>query len=86
LVVFLVSNGTHRRSAKKRAATARDVGEEELDDAGQKRLRRPFSTTSRRPFVQQRPNAAAPPASRSSPAVLATTNESELRGERLSKR
>jgi hypothetical protein len=32
LVVFLVSNGTHRRSAKKRAAMECNVEDEELDD------------------------------------------------------
>jgi hypothetical protein len=38
---------------------ARDAGEEELDGAGQKRVRRLFSSTSRRPFLQQRPDTVA---------------------------
>jgi hypothetical protein len=63
---------------------ARRVGEEELDGAGRKRLRRPFSSTSRRPLAQRRPNAMAPPASSSSPAELATANESELEEEKMS--
>jgi hypothetical protein len=77
---------THRRSAGKRAATARDVGEEELDGAGRKRVRRFSSSTSHRPFLQRRPDAVAPTASRSSPALLATTNEREQREERMSGR
>jgi hypothetical protein len=53
--------------------TARDVGEEELDGVGQKRF-------------QRWPNAVAPTTSRSSPAVLATTNERERREARMSGR
>jgi hypothetical protein len=63
---------------------ARGVGEAELDDAGRKRFLRHSSSTSRRPFAQRRPNAVAPPASRSSPASMATTNESELGEEKMS--
>jgi hypothetical protein len=59
---------------------------EELDGAGRKRFRRLFSSTSRRPFFQRWPNAVAPTASRSSPVVLATTNERERREERMSGR
>jgi hypothetical protein len=72
--------GAHRHVVEKRSATARDVGEEELDGAGRKRFRRHSSSTSRRPFVQRRPNAVAPPTSRSSPASMATANERELGG------
>jgi hypothetical protein len=64
--------------------TAGDVGEAELDGVGWKRLRRPFSSTFRRPLAQRRPNAVAPPASSSSPAELATANESEPEEEELS--
>jgi hypothetical protein len=46
--------------AEKRAATARDVGEGELDGARQKRVRRLVSSTSRHPFLQRRPDAGAP--------------------------
>jgi hypothetical protein len=35
----------------------------------QKRLRRLFSSTSRRPFLQRRPDAVAPPALQTSPVV-----------------
>jgi hypothetical protein len=65
---------------------ARDIGEGELDGAGRKRFRLFFSSTSHRPFLQRRPDAVVPPASRSSPALLATANESEQRRERLSGR
>jgi hypothetical protein len=42
------------------AATARDVGEGELDGMGQNRVRRLGSSTYRRPFLQQRPDVVAP--------------------------
>jgi hypothetical protein len=46
--------------AEKRAATARDVGEGEIDGAGQNRVRWLDSSTSRRPFLQRWPDAVAP--------------------------
>jgi hypothetical protein len=42
-----------------RAATASSVGEEGLDAAEQKRVQRLGSSTSRRPFLQRRPDAVA---------------------------
>jgi hypothetical protein len=65
-------------------ATARRVVEAGLDGEGRKRLRRHSSSSSRRPFVQRRPNAAALPAPSSSPALQATLNESERGEEGLS--
>jgi hypothetical protein len=64
--------------------TARRVGEAGLYGEGRKRLRWHSSSSSRRLFVQRRPNAAALPASSSSPAELATSNESERGEERVS--
>jgi hypothetical protein len=43
-----------------RAVTASGVGEEELEDMDQKRVWQLGSSTSRRPFLQRRPNAVAP--------------------------
>jgi hypothetical protein len=79
-----VREGAHQRAERKTTATARDVGEAELNGVGWKRLRRPFSSTSRRLLVQRRLNVAAPPASSSSPAELATANEKEREEEKMS--
>jgi hypothetical protein len=82
--VFTARAGAHLRTARKMTVTARYVGEAGLDGEGQKRLRRHSSSSSRRPFVQRRPNAAALPASSSSPAELAMSNESEQGEEGVS--
>jgi hypothetical protein len=74
----------HLRAEKKTTVTAARVEEAELDGDGRKRLRRCSSSNSRRRLIQWRPNAAALPASSTSPAGLATSNESERRDERLS--
>jgi hypothetical protein len=78
--VFVGEEGAHLRAEKKTTATAAHVEEAELDDDGRKRLRRDSFTNSRRPLAQRRSNAVAPSASSTSPAGLATSNESE-RGE-----
>jgi hypothetical protein len=68
-------------------STARLDGEEAgLDGDERKRLRRDSFTNSRRQLAPQRPNAAAPSASSTSPTGLATSNESEREGEKLSGR
>jgi hypothetical protein len=82
--VFVGEEGAHLHAEKKTTATAACVEEAELDGDRQKGLRRVSSTNSRRSLVQRRPNAAAPSASSTSPAGLATSNESERREERLS--
>jgi hypothetical protein len=84
--VFDGEGGAHLRAEKKMTATAASVEEAELDGDERKRLRRVSSTNSRRPLVQRRPNAAAPSASSTLPARLATSNESEREGEKLSGR
>jgi hypothetical protein len=84
--VFDGEGGAHLRAAKKTTATAASVEEAELDNDGRKRLRRDSSTNSRRPLAPQMPNAAAPSASSTSLAKLATSNESEREGEKLSGR
>jgi hypothetical protein len=78
--------GAHLCAEKKTTATAARVEEAELDGEGRERLRRYSSSNSRRCLVQRRPNAAALPASSSSPAEVATSNESEWGEERLSGR
>jgi hypothetical protein len=69
---------------KKTTATAACVEEAELNGNGRKRLRQHSSSSSRRPFVQRRPNAAARLASSTSPAVQASSNESERGEEKMS--
>jgi hypothetical protein len=78
--VFNGEGGAHLRAAKKMTATAASVEEAELDGDGRKRLRRDSSTNSWCPLAPRMPNAAAPSASSISPAVQASSNESE-RGE-----
>jgi hypothetical protein len=78
--VFLGEEEAHLRAVKKTTATAACVEEAELDGNGRKRLRQHSSSSSRRPFVQRRPNAAARLASSTSPAMQAFSHESE-RGE-----
>jgi hypothetical protein len=78
--VFDGEGGAHQRAVEKTTATAASVEEAELDGDGRKRLRRGSSTNSRRLLAPRRSNAAAPSASSTSPAGMATTNESE-RGE-----
>jgi hypothetical protein len=78
-VVFDGEGGAHLCAEKKMTATAVRVEEAELDGEGQKRLRRCSSSNSRRQLAPRRPNAA-PSASSTSPAELATSNKSE-RGE-----
>jgi hypothetical protein len=82
--VFDGEGGAHLRAEKKTTATAARVEEAELDGEGRKRLRRCSSSNSRRPLAQLRPNAAAPPASSTSPAGLATSSESEREEEKVS--
>jgi hypothetical protein len=84
--MFDGEGGAHLRAEKKIAATVARVEEAELDGDGQKRLRPDSSTNSRRPLAPRRPNAAAPSASSTSPAGLATSNESEREGEKVSAR
>jgi hypothetical protein len=71
--------------ARKTTAMARRVEEAELDGDGRKRLRQHSSSSSRRPFVQRRPNAVVRLASSTSPAVQASSNESERGEEKMSK-
>jgi hypothetical protein len=52
----------------------------------QKRLRRPGLSTSRRLFLQRRPDAVVPPALRTSPASTATAIEREMGREMISGR
>jgi hypothetical protein len=84
--VFDGEGGAHLRAEKKTMATAVHVEEAELDGEGRKRLRRDSSSNSRRLLAPRRPNAAAPSASSTSPAGLATSNESEQEGEKVSGR
>jgi hypothetical protein len=83
--VFDGEGGAHLRAEKKTTAMAARVEEAELDGEGRKRLRRYSSSNSRCRLAQRRPNAAAPSASSTSPAGLATSNESEQGEERLSR-
>jgi hypothetical protein len=71
---------------KKMAATAACVEEAELDGDGRKRLRRGSSTNSRRLLAPRKSNAAVPSASSTSPAGMATSNESERGEEKMSGR
>jgi hypothetical protein len=84
--VFDGEGGAHLRAEKKTTATAASVEEAGLDGDGRKRLRRDSSTNSRRPLAPLRLNAAAPSASSTSLAGLATSKESEREGEKLSGR
>jgi hypothetical protein len=84
--MFVGEEGAHLRAERKTTTTVASVEEAELDGDGQKRLRRDSSTNSRRPLAQRRSNAAAPSASSTSLAGLATSNGSERGEERLSGR
>jgi hypothetical protein len=84
--VFDGEGGAHLRAEKKTTVMAVSIEEAGLDGDGRKRLRRDSSTNSRHPLAPLRPNAAAPSASSTSPAGLATSNESEGEGEKLSRR
>jgi hypothetical protein len=78
--VFDGKGRAHLRAEKKTTATVASVGEAELDGDERKRLRRGSSTNSRRLLAPRKLNAVAPSASSTSPAGMATSNESE-RGE-----
>jgi hypothetical protein len=67
-------------------AMARLVEEEELDGEGWKRLRRGSSSDSQRRLAPGWSNAAALSASSTSPALQASTNQSEMEGEMVSGR
>jgi hypothetical protein len=82
--VFDGEEGTHLRAEKKMTATAARVEEAGLDGEGRKRIRQHSSSSSRRPFVQRWPNAAALPAPSGSLALQAPSNESERDGEKMS--
>jgi hypothetical protein len=82
--MFDGEGGAHLRAVKKTTAMAACVEEAELDGDGRKRLRQHSSSSSRRPFVQWWPNAAARLASSTSPVVQASTNESERGEEKMS--
>jgi hypothetical protein len=82
--VFIGEGGSSPACSSEEGGDDEGCREEELDGAGRKRFLRHSSSTSRRPFAQRRPNAVAPPASKSSPAMLATSNESELGEEKMS--
>jgi hypothetical protein len=71
---------------RKTTATARHVEEAELDGEGWKRIRQRSSSGPQPPFVQRRSNAAARLASSTTPAVQASSNESEREGEKMSGR
>jgi hypothetical protein len=75
--VLIGEGGAHLRAVKKTTATAACVEEAKLDGDGRKRLRRDSSTNSRRRLAPRRSNAAAPSASSTSPAGMATSNENE---------
>jgi hypothetical protein len=70
--------------ARKMTAMAGRVEEAELDGDGRKRLRQHSSSSSRHPFIQRRPNAAARLASSTSPVVQASSTESEQGEEKMS--
>jgi hypothetical protein len=72
--VFDGEGGAHLRAVKKTTTTAACVEEAELDGDGRKRLWQHSSSSSRRSFVQRRPNAAVRLASSTSPAVQASSN------------
>jgi hypothetical protein len=82
--VFDGEEGAHLRTERKTTAKAMCVEEAGLDGDGRKRLRQHSSSSSRRPFVQRQPNAAALPAPSSSPVLQATSNESEWGEEKMS--
>jgi hypothetical protein len=82
--VFVDEEGAHLHAEKKMTTTVARVEEAELDGEGRKRLRQDSSSNSRRPLAPRRPDATALPASSTSPAGLATANESERREEGLS--
>jgi hypothetical protein len=84
--VFIGEEGAHLRAKMKTTATVARVEEAEVDGEGRKRLRRDSSSNSQRRLAQRRPNAAAPSASSTSPAGLATSNESERGDVRVSGR
>jgi hypothetical protein len=71
---------------KTTTATATCVEEEELDGEGWKRLRRGSSSDSQRRLALGWSNAAALSASSTSPALQASTNQSEREGEMVSGR
>jgi hypothetical protein len=66
---------------KTTTATAACVEEEELDSEGWKRLRRGSSSDSQRRLAPGWSNAAALSASSTSPALQASTNQSERERE-----
>jgi hypothetical protein len=82
--VFDGEEGAHLRAKRKTTVTVMRVEEAGLDGDGRKRLRQHSSSSSRRPFIQRRPNAAALPAPSGSPAFQATSNESERGEEKMS--
>jgi hypothetical protein len=84
--VFDGKGGAHLRAEKKTTVMVARVEEAELDGEGQKRLRRDSSYNSRRLVAPRRPNAVASSASSTSPVGLATSNESEREGEKVSGR
>jgi hypothetical protein len=71
---------------KTTTATAACIEEEELDGEGWKRLRRGSSSDSQRQLAPGWSNAAALSASSTSPALQASTNQSEREGEMVSGR
>jgi hypothetical protein len=84
--MFVGEGGAHLRAVKKTTVMVASVEEAELDGVGRKRLRRGSSTNSRRLLAPRRSNAAAPSASNTSPAGMATSNESEQGDVRVSGR
>jgi hypothetical protein len=84
--VFDGEGGAHLRAEKKTTAKAARIEEAELDGKGRKRLRRDSSSNSWRLLAPRRPNAAVPSTSSTSPAGLATSNEREREGEKVSGR
>jgi hypothetical protein len=82
--VFVGEGGAHLRAERKTTATVARVEDAELDGDGRKGLRRDSSTNSQCPLAPRRPNAAAPSAFSTSPAGLATSNESERGEEKMS--
>jgi hypothetical protein len=71
---------------KTTTAMAACVEEEELDGEGWKRLRRGSSSDSQRRLAPGWSNAVALSASSTSPALKASTNQSEREGEMVSGR
>jgi hypothetical protein len=82
--VFIGDGGAHLRPVKKTTATR--VEEAGLDGEGRNRLRLDSSSDSQRRLAPGWSNAAARFASSTSPALQASTNQSEREGERLSGR